>query len=63
MWKLARHLWTFCNDDTNARGLRLLEFVTFNDLVLANTLVITRHPKDGRGVAQMGNTTTRLNTF
>ena len=25
------------NDDTNERGLRLLEFATFNDLVLANT--------------------------
>ena len=24
----------FCNDDTNERGLRLLEFATFNDLVL-----------------------------
>ena len=27
----------FCNDATNERGLRLLEFATFNDLVLANT--------------------------
>ena len=27
----------FCNDDTNERGLRLLEFATFNDLLLANT--------------------------
>ena len=27
----------FCNDDTNKRGLRLLEFVTFIDHVLANT--------------------------
>ena len=27
----------FCNDNTNERGLRLLEFATFNDLVLANT--------------------------
>ena len=26
----------FCNDDTNERGLRLLEFATFNYLVLAN---------------------------
>ena len=26
-----------CNDDTNERGLRLLEFATFRDLVLANT--------------------------
>ena len=28
---------SFCNDDTNERGLRLPEFATFNDLVLANT--------------------------
>ena len=27
----------FCNDVINERGLRLLEFATFNDLVLANT--------------------------
>ena len=27
----------FCNDGTNERGLRLLEFATFNDLALANT--------------------------
>ena len=27
----------FCNDDTSERGLRLLEFATFNDLVLTNT--------------------------
>ena len=27
----------FCNDDTNERGLRLLEFPTFNDLMLVNT--------------------------
>ena len=26
----------FCNDDTNERGLRLLQIATFNDLVLAN---------------------------
>ena len=25
-----------CNDDTNERGLRLLEFATFDDFVLAN---------------------------
>ena len=31
------HLGPFCNDDTNERGLRLLEFATFNDFVLANT--------------------------
>ena len=28
---------SFCNDDTNERGLRLLEFANFNDLVLAST--------------------------
>ena len=27
----------FCNDDTKERGLRLLEFATFNNLVLVNT--------------------------
>ena len=27
----------FCNDDTNERGLGLLEFATFNDIVLADT--------------------------
>ena len=26
-----------CNNNTNERGLRLLEFATFNDLILANT--------------------------
>ena len=35
----------FCNDDTNERGLRLLEFATFNDLVLANTF--------GQGIQKM----------
>ena len=27
----------FCNNDTNQRGLRLLEFAALNDFVLANT--------------------------
>ena len=27
----------FCNDDTNERGLRLLEFAIFHDLLFANT--------------------------
>ena len=27
----------FCNDETNERGLRLLDFATFNSLVLVNT--------------------------
>ena len=36
----------FCNDDTNERGLRFLEFATFKDLVLANTF---GHHKACRG--------------
>ena len=28
---------SFCNDDTNERRLRLLEFATFNDLLLVDT--------------------------
>ena len=69
--KDARENWQgicgpFCNDDTNLRGLRLLEFASSNDLVLGNTLtllVITNHPEDGPGIAQTDNTTTRLITF
>ena len=38
LWKLHGICEPFCNDDTNERRLRLLEFATFNDLVLANTL-------------------------
>ena len=38
--------WPFSNDNTNERGLRLLEFATFNDLVLANTF---GHHKASRG--------------
>ena len=36
-WMLVETGKAFCNDDTNERGLRLLEFATFNNLVLANT--------------------------
>ena len=53
----------FCSDDTNERGLRHLEFATFNDLLLANILFVTKPPEDGPGIAQMDNTTTRLITF
>ena len=49
----------FCNDDTNERGLRLLEFA----ICWRTHLVITKHPEDGHGIAQMDNTTTRLITF
>ena len=51
----------FCNDDTNERGLRLLEFAIYNDLVLANTF---GHHKASRGWtwhSPKGQTTT--NTF
>ena len=53
----------FCNDDTNERGLRLLEFATFDDFVLVNTFVITKHPEDRPRIAQIGDTTARLITF
>ena len=53
----------FCNDDSNERGLRFLEFASFNDPVLANTFGFTKHPEDGPGLAQMDNTTTRMITF
>ena len=36
----------FCNGDTKERGFRLLEFATFNDLVLMNTF---GHHKASRG--------------
>ena len=55
----------FCNDETNKKGLRLLEFATFNDPVLANTLghhKVSRN-EDGPGTALTDNTTTRLLTF
>ena len=53
----------FCNDDTNERGLRLLEFATLTILWWQTHLVIARHSEDGHGIAQMDNTTTRLITF
>ena len=52
----------FCNDDTNKRGLRHLEFATLTILCWRTLLVITKHPEDGPGVAQMDDTT-RLITF
>ena len=51
----------YCNVETNERGLSLLEFATFNNLVLTNTLG-PHKPEDGHDTAQMGNTTTRLIT-
>ena len=53
----------FCNDDTNERGLRLLEFATFNDPVLANTFGHHKASRNGHGLTPMDNTTTRLITF
>ena len=50
----------FCNDKTNERGLRLLEFATLVEFVLAG---IRKHPEDGHGIAKMDNITTRLITF
>ena len=54
----------YCNVEKNERGLRLLEFATFNSLVLTNTL--GPHKPSRRwtwhSTAQMGNTTTRLIT-
>ena len=56
----------FCNDDTNERGLRLLEFATFNDLVLANTFGHhkasrrwTWHSPNGQHHNQIGYTLVR----
>ena len=63
MQKWAGMLVETGNDDTNERGLRLLEFATFNDLVLANTFGHHKAPEDGPGIAQMDNITTRLITF
>ncbi|XP_071497554.1 uncharacterized protein [Diadema antillarum] len=42
-WK--EHYGTSCNENTNDRGRRLLEFATYNNLALANTL---GHHKDSR---------------
>ena len=53
----------FCNDDTNERGLRLLEFAIFHDLVLANTFGHYEAFRRGPGIAQMDKTTTRLIIF
>ena len=69
--KVGKHVYenwqdTFgpiCNDETNKRGLRLLEFAPFNDLVLANSLVTAKHPEDGPGIAKLDNTITRLITL
>ena len=56
------HCAPFCND-TNKRGLRLLEFATFNDLVLANTFGHHNAFRRWSCIAQMDNTTTKMITF
>ena len=42
------------------RGLRLLDFATFNNLVLKNNLGPHNHPESGHGTAQTGSITTRF---
>ena len=51
----------FCNDDSNERGLKILEFATFNDLVLSNTFGLHKASRRWTGIAH--NTTIRLITF
>ena len=53
----------FCKEETEERGLQLLEFATFNNSVLANAFTITKHPEDGAGIAKVDTSTTRLITF
>ena len=54
----------FCNDNTNERGLRLLELANFHDLVFANTFGHHKASRrDGPCIAKMDNTTTRLINF
>ena len=52
----------YCNAEVNEIGLSLLEFATFNNLVLTNTLRPTNYPEGRHGIAQTGNITTRLTT-
>ena len=52
----------FCNDDTNERGLRLLDLPPLTILCWRILLVITKHPGDGPG-REMENTTARFITF
>ena len=51
------------SDDTNERGLRLLELPPLTILCWQTLLVITKHPEDGHGIAEMDYITTRLITF
>ena len=51
LWKVPGISRPFCNDDTNERRLRLLEFAMFNDLLSWTLLVIAKHPEDGPDIA------------
>ena len=53
----------YCNAEVNDLGLRLLEFATFNNLVLTNILRPTNYPEGRHGIAQSRNITTRLTTY
>ena len=52
----------YCNPETNERGLRLLEFASYNNLKVANTFGHTNHLDTGHGTAQEENTTIRSTT-
>ena len=59
-WKgtCGRH----CNIKSNERGLRLLEFASYNDLMVANTFGSHKNPEKSRDTVQMGKPTIRLIT-
>ena len=52
----------YCNPETNERGLRLLEFASYNNLKVANTFGPTNHLEAGHGTAQEEATTIRSTT-
>ena len=39
-WPNNKYYGPSCNNSTNDRGTRLLEFICYNDMILANTLWI-----------------------
>ena len=66
-WGIFTRKWRevcgpFCNLETNDRGLKRLDFATYNSLVLANTL--GNHKPSRRWIwhSQMEHITTRLTT-
>ena len=52
----------FCNPETNDRALKLLDFATYNKLVLANTLGNYKPSRRWTCTTQMEHITTRLTT-